>query len=163
MTIVPAILCMYQLYFCSRTFVITIPLLRILFLQITPLNSTFFFYWFFFIGVQLLYNVVLVSVVQWSDSTICVHISPPSWTSLPFPTPPILVITEHRAELPVLYSRFLPSSVRFSHSVVSDSLWPHGLQHTKPPCSSPAPRVYSNFFCPLTQRCHPSSSSSGSY
>ena len=31
------------------------------------------------------------------------------------------------------------SSVKFSHSVVSDSLWPHGLQHTRPPCPSPAP------------------------
>ena len=28
-------------------------------------------------------------------------------------------------------------SVQFSHSVVSDSLWPHGLQHTRPPCPSP--------------------------
>ena len=34
-------------------------------------------------------------------------------------------------------------SVHFSHSVVSDSLRPHGLQHTRPPCPSPAPRVYS--------------------
>ena len=31
------------------------------------------------------------------------------------------------------------SSVKFSHSVVSDSLWPHGLQHARPPCPSPAP------------------------
>ena len=35
-------------------------------------------------------------------------------------------------------------SVQFSHSVVSDSLQPHGLQHTRPPCPSPTPRVYSN-------------------
>ena len=45
-------------------------------------------------------------------------------------------------------------SVPFSHSVVSDSLWPHGLQHTRPPCPSPTPRVYSNS-CQLSQRCHP--------
>ena len=32
----------------------------------------------------------------------------------------------------------------FSHSVVSDSLRPHGLQHSRPPCPSPTPRVYSN-------------------
>ena len=44
-------------------------------------------------------------------------------------------------------------SVQFSHSVVSDSLWPHGLQHTRPPCPSPAPRVCSNS-CPLSQWCH---------
>ena len=36
------------------------------------------------------------------------------------------------------------SSVQFSHLVVSDSLWHHGLQHTRSPCLSPTPRVYSN-------------------
>ena len=36
------------------------------------------------------------------------------------------------------------SSVQFSHSVMSDSLQPHGLQHARPPCLSPTPRVYSN-------------------
>ena len=51
------------------------------------------------------------------------------------------------------------SSVRFSRSVVSDSLWPHGLQHVRPPCPSPTPGVYSNS-CPLSQWCHPSISSS---
>ena len=39
------------------------------------------------------------------------------------------------------------SSVQFSRSVVSDSLRPHGLQHTRSPCASPTPRVYSNS-CP---------------
>ena len=34
------------------------------------------------------------------------------------------------------------SSVQFSLSVVSDSLRPHGLQHTRPPCPSPTPGVY---------------------
>ena len=33
------------------------------------------------------------------------------------------------------------SSVQFSHSVISDSLWPHGLQHATPPCPSPTPRA----------------------
>ena len=51
------------------------------------------------------------------------------------------------------------SSVQFSRSVVSDSSQPHGLQHTRPPCLSPAPRVYSNL-CPLSQWCHPTISSS---
>ena len=37
----------------------------------------------------------------------------------------------------------LNSSVQFSHSVVSNSLRPHGLQHARPPCPSPTPRVYS--------------------
>ena len=34
------------------------------------------------------------------------------------------------------------SSVQFSRSVMSDSLWPHDLQHTRPPCPSPTPWVY---------------------
>ena len=50
-------------------------------------------------------------------------------------------------------------SVQFNHLVVSDSLQPHGLQHTGPPCPSPTPRAYSNS-CPLSQRCHPTISSS---
>ena len=47
---------------------------------------------------------------------------------------------------------FSPSSesVQFSPSVVSDSLRPHGLQHTRLPCPSPTPRVYSNS-CPLSR------------
>ena len=51
------------------------------------------------------------------------------------------------------------SSVQFSCSVVSDSLWPHGLQHARPPFPSPTPRVYSNS-CPLSRWCHPTVSSS---
>ena len=49
-------------------------------------------------------------------------------------------------------------SVQFSHSVVSDSLQPHGLQHTRLPCTSPTPRAWSNS-CPLSQWCHPTISS----
>ena len=51
------------------------------------------------------------------------------------------------------------SSVQSSRSAVSNSLWPHGLQHSRPPCPSPTPRVYSNS-CPLSQWCHPTMSSS---
>ena len=43
------------------------------------------------------------------------------------------------------------SSVQFSLLVVSDSLWPHGLQHAKPPCPSPTLEVYSNSY-PLSRR-----------
>ena len=54
------------------------------------------------------------------------------------------------------------TSVQFSCSVMSDSLRPHGLQYTKPPCPSPTPRVYSNSY-PFSQvmpsnhliLCHP--------
>ena len=45
-------------------------------------------------------------------------------------------------------------SVQFSHSVLSDSLWPHGLPHASLPCSSPTPGACSNS-CPLSQWCHP--------
>ena len=45
------------------------------------------------------------------------------------------------------------SSVQFSRSVMSDSLWPHGLQHARPPCPSPTPGVYSNS-CPLSRWCN---------
>ena len=51
------------------------------------------------------------------------------------------------------------SSVQFSLSVVSNSLWPHGLQHARPPCPSPTPRVHPNS-CPSCQWCHPTISSS---
>ena len=51
------------------------------------------------------------------------------------------------------------NSVQFSHSVVSDSLWPHELQHARLPCPSPTPRVHSNS-CPSSRWCHPAISSS---
>ena len=51
------------------------------------------------------------------------------------------------------------SSVQFSHSVMSDSLQPHGLQHTRLPYLSQSPRVCSNS-CPLNRWCHPVISSS---
>ena len=51
------------------------------------------------------------------------------------------------------------SSVQFSHSVVSDSLWPHGLRHTRPPYPSPTPGAYSNS-SPLSRWCHTTISSS---
>ena len=50
-------------------------------------------------------------------------------------------------------------SVQFSLLVVSNSLWPHGLQHTRPPCPSRTPGIYSNS-CPLSQWCHLTISSS---
>ena len=48
---------------------------------------------------------------------------------------------------------------QFSRSVVSNSLWPHGLQHARLPCPSPTAGVCSNS-CPLSQWCHPTISSS---
>ena len=44
----------------------------------------------------------------------------------------------------------------FSRQVLSNCLWPHGLQHARPPCPSPSPGVYPSS-CPLNQWCHPTS------
>ena len=51
------------------------------------------------------------------------------------------------------------SSVQFSRSVVSDSLWLHESQHNRPPCPSPTPGVHSHSH-PSSQWCHPAISSS---
>ena len=48
---------------------------------------------------------------------------------------------------------------QFSLSVMSNSFWPHELQHARPPCPPSTPRAYSNS-CPLSQWCHPTVSSS---
>ena len=52
-----------------------------------------------------------------------------------------------------------PYQIQFSCSVVSDSLWPHESQYTRPPYPSPTPGVRPNP-CPLSQWCHPAISSS---
>ena len=59
----------------------------------------------------------------------------------------------------ILCNRHTHLSVQFSHSVMSNSLWPHELQHARPPCPSPTPGVHSNS-CPSSQWCHPAISSS---
>ena len=51
------------------------------------------------------------------------------------------------------------SSVQFTCSVVSESLWPHESQHTRPPCPSPSPGIHANSR-PLSRWCHPAISSS---
>ena len=61
---------------------------------------------------------------------------------------------------PFAFTHFLLNvSVQFSCSIVSDSLWPHELQHARPPCPSPTPEVHSNT-CPSSRWCHPTTSSS---
>ena len=61
----------------------------------------------------------------------------------------------HKKMLNTLHS----GSIQFSRSVVSDSLWPHGLKHTRPPCPSPTPGACSNS-CLQSRWCHPTISSS---
>ena len=53
----------------------------------------------------------------------------------------------------------LVTRIQFSHSVMSDSLRPHEMQHARPPCPSPTPRVHSNSH-PSSRWCHPTISSS---
>ena len=56
-------------------------------------------------------------------------------------------------------SLLITPSLQFSCSVMSDSLPPHGLQHTRPPCPSPTPGACSDS-CLLSEWCHPTISSS---
>ena len=53
----------------------------------------------------------------------------------------------------IVYAHFLITYTQFSRSVMSDSLWFHGLKHARLPCPSPAPGACSNS-CPLSQWCH---------
>ena len=66
----------------------------------------------------------------------------------------MLDISEPVTVFLLLSSQVQFSSVQFSRSVVSDSLWPHELQHARPPCPSLTPGAYQNS-CPLSQWCHP--------
>ena len=77
-----------------------------------------------------------------------------TWAArLCLPALPFLAVTTPAS------SFLLPSSVQFSHLVMSDSLPPHGLQHTRLPCPSPTPGVWSNA-CPLSWWCQPTISPS---
>ena len=72
-------------------------------------------------------------------------------------------LTWHGKHFPMfphsLQNNFIFSSVQFSLSVVSDSLWPHEPQHARPPCPSPTSGVHPNP-CPLSRWCHTTISSS---
>ena len=94
---------------------------------------------------------MLVSVVQQCESVISIHMSPPPWTSLSPLTP------SHSSRLlqsTSLSSLYYTASSHCCCSVVFNSLWPHGLQHTRLPCPSLSPWVCSNS-CPLCRWCHP--------
>ena len=106
----------------------------------------------------MLYNIVLVSAKQLHGSALSIHMSPPSWTptieeeKLKFYiTSCSFRLCNSACSLRSLYHVGLRkwgitilSSVQFSHSVVSDSLWPHESQHARPPCLSPSPGVHSD-------------------
>ena len=89
------------------------------------------------------------------------------WSGLPFPSPGDLPDPgiEPRSpafqagSLPSESTSILPDSAQFSHSVTSKSLWPHELEHARPLCPSPSPRVHSDS-CPSSLWCHSAISSS---
>ena len=58
-----------------------------------------------------------------------------------------------------IWNHVLHYQYQFSHSVMSDSLWPYGLKQARLPCPSPTPGIYSNS-CPSCWWCHPTISSS---
>ena len=69
----------------------------------------------------------------------------------------IIFLSEYHAKTmseTSIWIQVLLCNHQFSHSVVSNSLRPHGLQHTRLPCLSPTPGAYSKS-CPLSQWCHP--------
>ena len=70
------------------------------------------------------------------------------------------IASENRnLSLQFLLCNLIDISVQFSHSVISDSLWPHGLQHSRLPCPSSTPGACSNS-CLSSWWCHPTISSS---
>ena len=75
------------------------------------------------------------------------------------PSLPAFNLSQHQSLFQWVSSSHQFSSVQFSRSVVSDSLWPHEPQHTRPLCPSPTPRVHPNP-CPSSWWCHPTISSS---
>ena len=74
---------------------------------------------------------------------------------------PVVLFSKYRQNLVNSFLKHSTeySSLQFSRSVLSNSLWAHELQHARPPCPSPTPGVHSNS-CPLSRWCHPAISSS---
>ena len=69
------------------------------------------------------------------------------------------IISDTKKDGNIFLCYLLIQSVQFSHSVMSDSLRPHGSQHARPPCPSPTPGVHSDSR-PSGRWCHPAISSS---
>ena len=85
--------------------------------------SLFFFLFSFLIGRKLFCNVLLVSAAKQHKPAKIIHLSPPSWASSPPPIPPLWVITEHQAGLPVLQSTFPSHQLPLLHMLVYICQW----------------------------------------
>ena len=90
--------------------------------------------------------------LSWKPKNCTTNLVPPTKINLHF-------FSTYFSTLCVCIFTLIGHSVQFSCSEVSNSLRPYGLQHSRLPCPSPAPRVYSNS-CPLSQWCHPTISAS---
>ena len=77
---------------------------------------------------------MLVSAVQCSELAVCIHMPPPSWTSLPLPHPALWALTEHWAEPHALCSSF-PFAICLTH----------GSEHTSIPVSQFIPLAMSTY------------------
>ena len=79
--------------------------------------------------------------------------------NMTFPFPFVKLGFKLKSEFSGIHSHFNALFLVFSHQLVSNSFWPHGLQYTRLPCPSPSPGVCSSS-CPLNWWCHPTTSSS---
>ena len=105
---------------------------------------------FLLIEVALAYDIISFT---YAYTTAC------SLPKLQFPLITIQLVLFTHFALPSASFPIQFSSVQFIRSVMSDSLQPHELQHTRPPCPSPTSGVHPNS-CPSSQWCHPAISSS---
>ena len=117
-------------------------------------------------GLCTCYSIWLQCCLQPLTSLMSQRIFPFSGRHLHSLSPEPILYSKH--PVPFIHStyilihplnKYLFSSVQFSRSVVSDSLWPHELQIARPPCPSPTPRVHPDSR-PSSQWCHPAISSS---
>ena len=151
-------------------------MLNLYFFFFFPSLSLFFFfslYLFFLIFFYFTLQYCIAFAIHWHESTTGVlefHPEPRSNLSLhiislghPSAPAPSILYPVSNLDNKCLFlwlsssKYYLFSSVQFSHSVVSNSLQPHELQHARPPCPSPAPGVNS-YSHPSSQWCHPASS-----
>ena len=102
---------------------------------------------------SFVYGILQVRILEW-DPISCSRGSsrPKDWTQVSYITSRFFIVCTTREALLLL-------SVQLSRSVLSDSLWPHELQHARPPCLSPTPGVHTKSR-PSSRWCYPAISSS---
>ena len=103
-------------------------------------------------------NILTLETMVWLLKAFKAHLAySESWQGT-WPVPyPVFSVTP--AAFQVHPAFVILSSVQFIHSVISDSLWSHEPEHSRPPCPSPTPGIHPNP-CPFSQWCHPNISSS---